>query len=68
MTMIKTLGCKIKLGDMLEGLITLITLGNGKDIAMWVAQKLGYESCGCEERKIYLNKLTCKNYESGIPL
>lgn len=68
MTMIKTLGCKIKLGDMLEGLITLITFGNGKDIAMWVAQKLGYESCGCEQRRIYLNKLTCKNYESGIPL
>jgi len=62
------LGCKIKLGDMLEGLITLITFGNGKDIAMWVAKKLGYQSCGCEERRIWLNQLTCKNYEDGIKL
>lgn len=60
--------CWIKLGDMVEGLINFITLGNGKDIASWIATKLGYKSCGCEERRIYLNKLTCKNYESGIPL
>jgi len=53
---------------MLEGFISLITLGNGKDIAMWVATKLGYKSCGCEERRIWLNKLTCKNYNDGIQL
>ena len=53
---------------MLEGLISVITLGNGKEIASWIATKLGYESCGCEERKEYLNKLTCKSYENGIPL
>lgn len=60
--------CWIKLGTMLEGLISIITLGNGTEIASWIAKKLGYESCGCTERKIYLNKLTCKSYEDGIPL
>ena len=60
--------CWIKLGTMLEGLISVITLGNGKEIASWIATKLGYASCGCEERKEYLNKLTCKSYENGIPL
>lgn len=60
--------CWIRLGDMLDGLISLVTLGNGKDIAGWIANKLGYESCGCEERRIWLNKLTCKGYNDGIQL
>lgn len=60
--------CWIKIGDMVEGLISFITLGNGKDIAMWIALKLGYTSCGCEERRIWLNKLTCKGYKDGINL
>tara|TARA_Y100000004_G_C8791920_1_gene359613 strand:- start:485 stop:682 length:198 start_codon:yes stop_codon:yes gene_type:complete len=60
------IGCKIKLGDMVEGLISFLTLGNGKEIAMFVANKLGYETCGCEERRIYLNKITCKDYKDGI--
>lgn len=60
------IGCYIKIGDMVEGLINVITLGNGKDIAGWIATKLGYQSCGCEERKIWLNKLTCKEYNDGI--
>ncbi len=64
--MIRKIGCSIKLGDAVEGLINFVTLGRGKDIAMFIAIKLGYTSCGCEERRIYLNKLTCKEYKDGI--
>lgn len=49
--------CVIKLGDIVEGFIQVITLGRGKDIATWVAHKLGYQSCGCDERKEKLNNL-----------
>lgn len=58
--------CIIKLGNIVEGLIEVITLGWGKDLAGWIASKLGYASCGCEERKIWLNQLCgCK---TGIKL
>ncbi len=49
--------CIIKLGDIVEGFIQVITLGRGKDIATFVAHKLGYQSCGCDERKEKLNNL-----------
>jgi hypothetical protein len=49
--------CIIKLGNILDGLINLITLGWGKDIAGWIALKLGYVDCGCERRRVYLNEL-----------
>jgi hypothetical protein len=49
--------CIIRLGDFVEGLINVITLGHGKQLAGWIASKLGYASCGCEERKIWLNEL-----------
>lgn len=63
------IGCYIKLGDMIEGLINVITLGNGKDIAGWVAWNIfGKTDCGCESRRIWLNKLTCKEYNNGIQL
>ena len=53
--------CIIKLGNIVEGLINVITLGWGKDLAGWIASKLGYQSCGCEERRIWLNELCgCK--------
>ena len=57
------LGCRIKLGDRLEWLIDKITFGNGHLIAYKIATKLGYTDCGCEARRIFLNKLTCKDYE-----
>jgi hypothetical protein len=58
--------CIIKLGNIVDGLINVVTLGRGKDIAGWIALKLGYASCGCEERRIYLNELCgCKE---GIKL
>lgn len=49
--------CIIKLGDIVEGLIQVLTFGRGKDIAEFIAHKLGYQSCGCEERRLKLNKL-----------
>lgn len=53
--------CIIKLGDIVEGLIQVFTLGRGKDIAEFIAHKLGYQSCGCEERRLKLNQLLgCK--------
>ena len=53
--------CIIKLGNIVEGLIEVITLGWGKDLAGWIAFKLGYKDCGCEARKIWLNELCgCK--------
>lgn len=59
--------CLIKIGNIVDGLINVITLGWGKDIATWIANKLGYSDCGCEKRRIYLNKIFgCK--EKQIPL
>ena len=49
--------CIIKLGNIVDGLINVITLGHGKDIAGWIANKLGYQDCGCEARRIWLNEL-----------
>jgi hypothetical protein len=48
--------CIIKVGNIVDGIINVITLGWGKDIAGWIAFKLGYQSCGCEERRIFLNE------------
>ena len=54
----------IKLGDYLEALIHVITLGFGQRLSEWIAiDLLGYDSCGCCERKEFLNKLTDKNYD-----
>jgi len=48
----------MKLGDKVEYIINIITLGKGKDIAQWIAIKLGYEDCGCDDRKNWLNEIT----------
>lgn len=59
--------CIIKVGNVVDGLINVITLGHGKSLAGWVALKFfnSYD-CKCEERRIYLNELFgCKE---GIKL
>lgn len=57
--------CLIKVGNLVDGLINVITLGWGKDIAQYIANKLGYEDCGCERRRIWLNEVFgCK--EGGV--
>jgi len=52
----------IKLGDYTEALIHVITLGFGHRIATLIANLMGFESCGCCERKQWLNRLTDKSY------
>ena len=47
----------MRLGDKLEYIINIITFGKGKAIATWIANKLGYDDCGCDERRDALNKL-----------
>lgn len=51
---------KIKLGDLVEKIIAIVTLGYGKRFANYVAKKMGYESCSCETRKEWLNTLFIK--------
>ncbi len=53
----------IKIGDYTEALIHVLSLGFGKRIASWIATSLGYQSCGCCERKQWLNRLTDKSYD-----
>lgn len=60
MAHIRKLGCIIKLGTMVHAVTELITFGNAYEVAYWIARKLGYESCGCYEREVKLNNLTCK--------
>ena len=50
----------MQLGNIIEKIIAVITLGYGHSIATGVAKKLGYESCGCETRKEWLNTLFSK--------
>jgi hypothetical protein len=47
----------MKLGDRLEKLISIITFGQGKRIATYIAKLFGKEDCGCERRKQKLNNL-----------
>jgi hypothetical protein len=50
--------CIIKVGNVVEGFITIITGGWGKEFASFVAKKLfDRDDCGCESRRIYLNKI-----------
>lgn len=59
-----TSNCKFLLGDIVETIIDKITFGRGSMWAYIIAVKwLGFKSCGCEERRIWLNKLFCKSYE-----
>jgi hypothetical protein len=51
----------MKLGDTIEKIIAIVTLGYGHSIAQYVAKKMGYGSCGCETRKEWLNTLFNKN-------
>ena len=55
----------MKLGDKLEHIINIITFGKGKVIATWIANKLGYEDCGCDDRRRYLNNIT-RNGKKGM--
>jgi hypothetical protein len=50
--------CIIKVGNVVDGLINVITLGHGKTMAGWISLKFfNNPDCGCEKRRIYLNEL-----------
>lgn len=58
------IGCKIKLGTILAGIINAFTFGTGKHISKWIAvDLLGFKSCGCCQREQWLNRLTCKSFD-----
>ena len=60
--------CIIKLGNVVEGLISVLTGGWGHELAGFVARKFFDRSdCGCEARRIWLNEL-CGCKEKGIKL
>ena len=52
----------MKLGNLLEKIISIITIGQGKRIAKYIAKKLGKEDCGCDERRDSLNKIKIKRW------
>jgi hypothetical protein len=54
----------IKLGTWLEFIIEVITFGTGELIALYIAKKVfNKDTCGCCERKQWLNRLTDKTYD-----
>jgi len=53
---------RIKLGNLIEFIIKILTLGQGKRISNWIANKLGYEDCGCDDRKKALNNIKIKRW------
>jgi len=56
---------RIKIGDWVEALIYVITFGFGEKLALFVAKLMGYKTCGCCERKQWLNRLTNPDYDGG---
>lgn len=54
------IGCYIKLGTIVHAITELLTLGNAYSVAYFIAKKFGKEDCGCMQREIWLNCLTCK--------
>ena len=57
---------QIKIGTWLEILIALVTFNHGEQISLWVAKTFfGKNSCGCCERKQWLNRLTNPQYDGG---
>lgn len=55
---------KIQIGTVVEFIINLLTLGRGELLALYIAKKFfNSDSCGCCERKQWLNRLTNKAYD-----
>ena len=46
----------MKLGGVVEIMIRIITFGQGHRIALFIAEKMGYDDCGCKARKDKLDK------------
>ena len=55
---------RIKIGDWVEALIYTLSFGTGEHIALWIARTFfKSNSCGCCERKQWLNRLTNSEYD-----
>jgi hypothetical protein len=55
---------RIKIGDWIEALIYVITFGYGERLALLIAKRFfNSDSCGCCERKQWLNRLTNPQYD-----
>lgn len=52
--------CIIKLGTMVHAITELLTLGNAYAVSYRIAKLFGKEDCGCYQRELWLNCLTCK--------
>lgn len=60
----KTILSKIQIGTYVEFIINLFTFGKGELLALYIAKKFfNSNTCGCCERKQWLNKLTNKDYD-----
>jgi len=63
---------KIQIGTYVEFIINLLTFGKGELLALFVAKRFfNSDSCGCCERKQWLNRLTNPQYDGkckGIKL
>jgi hypothetical protein len=55
---------KIQIGTLVEFIINLLTFGKGELLALWIAKRFfNSDSCGCCERKQWLNRLTNPDYD-----
>jgi hypothetical protein len=55
---------KIQIGTYLEFIINLLTFGKGELLALFIAKRFfNSDSCGCCERKQWLNRLTNPQYD-----
>lgn len=59
---------RLRLGDILHYFLLVISLGQSKKIASYIAKKLGYEDCGCDKRRDWLNNLFLPEEEKTITL
>jgi hypothetical protein len=55
-------------GDVVEVIIKIATLGQGKRISMAVARLFGYEDCGCDRRRVWLNNLFRPKHKKQYPI
>ena len=59
---------QVGLGTFIAFLLDILTAGYAKNIAGLIANKMGYLSCGCDEREALLNKYTKINIKYTIKL
>ena len=58
----------MRLGDIVETIISIVTMGQGKKISTYIAKMFGYKDCGCDRRRIYLNNLFLPKHKKEYPL